>query len=279
MTAVEHEVLVHLVGDRDQVVLHAQPRDELELLDREDLAGGVVRRVEEQHARVRRDGALERVGVERPVGRAQLHDASVRAGERDARGVRVVVRLEGDDVAPRLAQREQRRGDRLGRARGDQHLGVGVVLERPPLRLVGGDRVAELGDADAGWVLVVAGADRLDGGVEHLGGTVLVGEALAEVDRTGGDGQRRHLGEDRGAEALHALDEVRRIAHRPRAQPATKLSRTLRRGLSRLRSTSTTLCQVPSSGSPSCTGRTTVGATIAGSTWSAPCPGEPCAWR
>ena len=39
-----------------------------------------------------------------------------------------------------------------------------------------------------------------------------------------------------------------RVGH---AQPATKLSRTCRRGLSWLRSTSTTLCQMPSSGSPS----------------------------
>ena len=31
--AVEHEVLVDLVGDRDQVVLDAQPRDQLELVD------------------------------------------------------------------------------------------------------------------------------------------------------------------------------------------------------------------------------------------------------
>ena len=45
------------------------------------------------------------------VGRAQLHDATLRTGERDARGVRVVVRLEGDDLVARFAQREQRGGD------------------------------------------------------------------------------------------------------------------------------------------------------------------------
>ena len=161
-----------------------------------------------------RDRALERVGVERPVGGAELHDPPVRAGERDARGVGVVVRLEGDDVAPGLAQREQRRGDGLGGARGDEHLGVGVVLERPyHFAWCAAIACAQLGDAEPGRVLVVTGADGGDRGVEHLGGAVLVGEALAQVDRAGGDGQRRHLGEDRGAEALHALDEVRRVAH------------------------------------------------------------------
>ena len=62
-------------------------------------------------------------------------------------------------------------------------------------------------------------------------------------------------------------------------QPSTKLSRTDRRGLSRFRSTSTTLCQVPSSGLPASTGTRHRGRDSAGSTWSAPWPGEPCAWR
>ena len=53
----------------------------------------------------------ELVGIERPVGRAQLHDAPLSAGQRDARGVRVVVRLERDDLVARLAQREQRGRD------------------------------------------------------------------------------------------------------------------------------------------------------------------------
>ena len=35
-----------------------------------------------------------------------------------------------------------------------------------------------------------------------------VGEALAEVDRAGGDGQRRHLGEDRRPETGEARDEL-----------------------------------------------------------------------
>ena len=71
-----------------------------------------------------------------------------------------------------------------------------------------GDRVAQLGDADPRRVLVVPGADRGDGGLEHLRRPVGVGEALPEVDRAGRDRERRHLGEDRGAEALEARGEV-----------------------------------------------------------------------
>ena len=80
----------------------------------------------------------------------------------------------------------------------------GSYVEPVPVLLVRGDRGAQLGDARAGRVLVVTGADGVDGGVEHLLRPVGVGEALAEVDRPRRDRQRRHLGEDRGAEALQA---------------------------------------------------------------------------
>src|SRR5579884_3067434 len=63
------------------------------------------------------------------------------------------------------------------------------------------------------------------------------------------------------------------------SQPATKLSRTRRRGLSEFRSTRTMLCHVPSSIWPAWTGTVTDGPTSAGRTWSAPWPGEPWRWR
>ena len=62
-------------------------------------------------------------------------------------------------------------------------------------------------------------------------------------------------------------------------QPATKLRRTVRCGLSSLVSTNTTDCQVPSWTVPSNTGRTIDGLTNTGSRWSAPWPVEPCRCR
>ena len=59
----------------------------------------------------------------------------------------------------------------------------------------------------------------------------------------------------------------------------TKLKRTCRRGLSTFRSTRTTDCHVPRATRPPSTGRVTDGLTRAGSTWSAPWPGDPWAWR
>jgi hypothetical protein len=89
---------------------------------------------------------------------------------------------------------------RLRGARRDQHLGVGVEVDVVEAALVAGDRFAEHGQAGAGWVLVEAAADGGDGGVEHLGRAVGVGEALPEVHGAGGRRQRRHLREDRRAE-------------------------------------------------------------------------------
>ena len=142
--------------------------------------------------------------VERVAGRPQGHDAPGRARHRDARGVGVVVGLEGHDLVAGLAQREQRGGDRLGGAGGDEDLAVRVELDAVEAALVGGDRGAQLGDAGSGRVLVDARAHRLHGRLEDLGRAVRVREALAEVDRPGPRRQRGHLGEDRRAEAGEA---------------------------------------------------------------------------
>src|SRR5579859_453474 len=58
-----------------------------------------------------------------------------------------------------------------------------------------------------------------------------------------------------------------------------KDNRISRSGLSTLRSTSATLCQVPSATRPASTGSVTDGATKAGMTWLRPWPRDPCACR
>ena len=198
--AVEHEVLVDLVGDRDEVVLDAHACDRLELVGGEHLAGGVVRRVEEEQPRAVVDERRERVDVGLVRRWVQRHRSEARPGHRGHGGVAVVGRLEGEDLVARVAQGEHRRGDRLGGARRHEHLGGGVDVDRPEALLVGGDGDAQLHDPRPRRVLVHAGADGGDGGVGHLDRSVLVREPLPEVDRAGGDRQRRHLGEDRRAE-------------------------------------------------------------------------------
>ena len=130
-----------------------------------------------------------------------------RAGERYRGGVRIVVRLEDDHFVTHLGECQNGRRDRLGSAGGDEDLAIGVVVELVATSMVVADRLAQLGDAWAGWVLVVPFADRGDRVGQDLVRPVGVREALAEVDAAGGHGQSGHLCEDRGPKAPHAADE------------------------------------------------------------------------
>ncbi len=133
------------------------------------------------------------------VRRAQRHRPPPRAGERDARRVRVVVGLEHDDLVAGVAQPEQRRRDRLGGAERDQHV---LGLEPVPAALVLEHRLAQRRHARQRRVLVLAAAQRRDRGLDHRRRAVGVGEPLAEVDRPGPRRERGHLGEDRRPEPV-----------------------------------------------------------------------------
>src|SRR5690606_23549751 len=63
------------------------------------------------------------------------------------------------------------------------------------------------GEPDAGRVLVVPALERGHRLGDHLGRPVDVGEALAQVDRAGADGERRHLREDRRRDSLESRGE------------------------------------------------------------------------
>jgi hypothetical protein len=134
----------------------------------------------------------------------QRHRHEAHVGHRRRRGVGVVGRVERDQLVPRLAQPEDRRGDRLGRAHRHLHLGVRVQLDPVEAALVLGDGPAQRRHAGQRRVLVAAVAQRRHRRLEHIGRPVLVGEALAEVDRSRALGERGHLREDRRAEARQA---------------------------------------------------------------------------
>ena len=200
--ALEDQVLVHLVGDHQQVVLAGQGGDPGELGPGEHRPGRVVRRVQQQQPGARGDGGPQRLQVGAEPGGPQRDRDPGGARHGHAGGVGVVVGLERDGLVARLQERDQRGGDRLGGARGDQDLTVRVDVQAVEALLVGGDRVPQLGNARARGVLVAPPfQDRRRGRGGDLGRAVGVREALAEVDRPGRQGQRRHLGEDRRAHA------------------------------------------------------------------------------
>ncbi len=131
----------------------------------------------------------------------------MRAGERYRGGVRIVVRLEDDDFVTHLGECQNGCRDRLGSAGCHEHLAIDVVVELVATSMVIAYRLTQLGDAEAGWVLVVPPADRGNRVGQELVRPVGVRKALAEVDAAGGHGESGHFCKDRGPKALHAADE------------------------------------------------------------------------
>ena len=116
-------------------------------------------------------------------GGCRLHEARHAAGPAHQRQIGVVHRLEQHDLVARLDQGQQRRGERLGRAGGDHHLGCAVELEALPVPVMLGDGGAQLGHAQHRRILVPAVDHRLGRLAPHVLRAGIVREALAEIDR------------------------------------------------------------------------------------------------
>src|SRR4029077_14686858 len=89
-----HEVLIDLVRDRERAVLDAQLGDKLKLGSREDLAGRVVGRVDDDGSGLAAERAPQLVRVERPIRSTQRHIARNGAADDAVRSVVLIKGLE-----------------------------------------------------------------------------------------------------------------------------------------------------------------------------------------
>ena len=128
--AVEDDMLPDLVGDGDGVVRDAGLGEQRQLLGVEHPRGRIVRIVEEDEPGLRRERLGQRLGGDPPAGRGEPHEARHPAGAQHERQIGVVERLEEHDLVARRDQGDQAGGDRLGRARGDDHL-LGIERRGP----------------------------------------------------------------------------------------------------------------------------------------------------
>lgn len=196
--AVVDHVLVDLVGEQQ----HIGRRDDLgqpaHVVRVPDRAGRVVRRVEHDQARARRDGGGQLVERNAVVGRLQRDRHRLAAGQLDRRQVAVVGRLEDDHLVARMHAAQHRRQQRLRGARGDGDLALGVVGVAVQRGDLGGDRLAQRRHAGHRRVLVEAGAHGIRHGVDDARVAIEIRKALAQVDGLLLRGQRRHHGEDGG---------------------------------------------------------------------------------
>ena len=195
----EREVLVDLVGDDDRVVAGRRARRRARGSRRRAPAPVGLCGEFTMMSRVRSvTAARSSSGSGRQSGNAQRHRAVHAAGARDERRVGVVVRLEGDDLVAGVDEREDRRGERLGRAGGDEHLGCRVDVDAVEPLLVArrSPREAPACPMPGGyWLTPSAIAWRAASSTSA--GPSSSGKPWPEVDRAGAQREGAHLGEDR----------------------------------------------------------------------------------
>ena len=199
------DVLVDLVRDGQHVPPAAQRGDGLELAAAEDLAGRVVRRVDDDRPRPRAERGGQRLRIERPVGRMQRDVAGRRPRQDGIRAVVLVERLEHDHLVAGVDRRQHRRHHRLGRTAAHRHLRLGIDRHAVPPREVAGHRLAQRLRAPRHRVLVDVGGDGRPGRRLQRLGRGEVGEPLRQVHRPVPVGETGHL-------ADHRLGEPGRLA-------------------------------------------------------------------
>ena len=196
--AVEHDVLPHFVANRDRVVARAEIGNQRELVGADHRAGRVERRIEDDQPRPRARHSRERLGGDAPLGRFEPHEPCDAPCPLYERQIGVVERLEHHHFVARRDQREDRRGERLGRARGYDHL---ARIEVEPLMdaVMRGDRRSQCRRPRHRRILIRILEQRARRLGEHILWPATVGKALAEVDRAARPRACRHRFEDRCA--------------------------------------------------------------------------------
>ena len=178
--AVEGDVLVDLVRDRQQIVGSAQLRDERELVAAQHLAGRVLRRVHDERPDRRvGGGGAHLAAVEPPRAGlavlAQRHEPRNEPEDRRLRRIELVTGLHHDHAVAGLEERAERR--RHAFAGPQHHRDLVLRIRAPPVEPVGavGNGAPQLGEPERKRVLVelVArvprpGQQLLQGQIERL---------------------------------------------------------------------------------------------------------------
>ena len=206
LAVVEQDPVVDLIGDDDQVVRDGQARDRLEFGAVEHLAGRIVRGVEQDHPRP--VGDCRRQIVDRTTSPARCSRTALitAAGHRDTRRVRVVERLEGDQLVARIEQRDDRIEDRLGRTGRDRHMSIGIELDPEALAPNRGAMAWRRAGTPCGcaywfWSASIAALR----GLLHEAGPGKSGNPWPRLTAPCTHREIAHLGEHGGPEGLDAL--------------------------------------------------------------------------
>ena len=187
LAAVIHDPAVRLIGDQiDRPVRDLEDVGEsLQLVGREDPAARVVRRVDDDRARLRRDVPLDGVDRKLELRRREIDAYRLCAARKDHRDVEEPRRREVDHLVAGIEHRAQRRSERPEGAGRHRHV-LGVEVDPHPAaqrldRDLDRPRVAEL----VGEPVLVLGHGPLRQGLLDLGQRHLLRIAEPEVARLG----------------------------------------------------------------------------------------------
>ena len=177
------DVLINLVGDRQDIIFLAQLGDELEVAARKHAAGRVVRRVDDDGAGLVIERCRQFGPVKRELGRVQADESRRRAAQDGVRSIVFIKRFEHDDFFARVDGRHQRGDHPFGRAAAYGQVGLRVELHTVIAQRFRDNPVAQALGAPGDRILVMVVHNRPAGGVLDLGRRREVGEALGQVHR------------------------------------------------------------------------------------------------
>ena len=169
-----------------------------------------MRRIDDDHGRFGGDGIGKCTAVERPEafgvrGRGnERHRGICAVSQCDGGFVRVVVRLDDDDVAAGFEMPQGSGGNRLRGSDRDEAFGVGIVDLPRTAGAIGDDGLAEYLHTAAGSVLVISASYLMLRLREHLRRPVPIREALPKIDCIVLSGEAGHGGENGLAERAQA---------------------------------------------------------------------------
>ena len=182
------------------------------LCTREDLAGRIIRRVENDGLCVgMKRGAqllLVKSSTRRSASRrTQFHKDWLCAAQHGIRAVVLVKRLENDDFIALIADSKQCGDHRFGRPATDSNVFFRIDFDPLPLLHLPRDRVSQALGAPCDRVLVHIRSDGFLRGVLDFGWGGEVGESLRKIDGAILHGLARHFSDDGLGEVFDLIAE------------------------------------------------------------------------
>ena len=207
--AVVDHVLIHLVADQQHIGGCEQGFELAHFRIGPDGGAGVVRAVDDQEARARRDGGSDLCKVGAESAGCQRHAHGRAACHFDIGHIAVVAGVEHDDFIACMHGGQDDGENGLRGTRRDGDFARCVIAVSVKCFYFGSNCFAQGGPARHGRVLVVAGTHGVVDGIEQFGVAGKVGKALAQVDGLVLGRQCRHDGEDGGAHIGQLAGESR----------------------------------------------------------------------